>query len=653
MNQCITAIRLLAVLVTIGASLNAAEAVHVRSHDRELVVTDPGTGERFYPRWAQFPAAPTEYRKVLLAITYRCPDGKRCGEWDYIDNVYLTRTGGMAGKAHRFELARMISPYGWQFDSSWYFTWKTDITDFGFLLHDSCEITFRHSGYESNTDRGWLVSLDFELTEGRPPQQVLAVDTLWHGSFMYGDRSQPIESLVQSRTIAHPKAKVARVRLLQTGHGMDATENCAEFCSKWRQLLLDDSLVAQDQLWKVCGDNPVYPQAGTWIFDRANWCPGDVVEPSIHSIPIKPGKRHQLRMQMEPYQAAEPSANWSISGYVFYCTKPLLKRDLAIEEILVPSSDQRFARLNPQCQHLLLRISNNGSEPITRFQVRHFLQGTAQQSTTIAADAPLHLNRHTWNGVLAPGERMDLPLQSSLPMTDTSLVVISDINGRPDEQSADNVMVIAPPTGMPIYRSPLILQLKTNRAPLDNLITLADADGKTVHQLQPTAADTNRLYCDTLNFSPGCYSLRTADTAGDGLGFWFNAEAGYGYVRLLDGDGRLLKGFSPDFGSSLMHSFSVTGDDSRTSPHDSALQVIVFPPRNFGTFDLDLFASWPTDLTIEIISDSGRTVFLEQLSQVDQLTKSLDITAQPDGVYFVRIQTAGETIVRRIRVKRS
>jgi len=23
-----------------------------------------------------------------------------------------------------------------------------------------------------------------------------------------------------------------------------------------------------------CADNPLYPQGGTWIYDRAGWCPG-------------------------------------------------------------------------------------------------------------------------------------------------------------------------------------------------------------------------------------------------------------------------------------------------------------------------------------------------------------------------------------------
>ena len=35
----------------------------------------------------------------------------------------------------------------------------------------------------------------------------------------------------------------------------------------------------EQHLWRPdCGQNPVYPQAGTWYFPRGGWCPGDVVQ---------------------------------------------------------------------------------------------------------------------------------------------------------------------------------------------------------------------------------------------------------------------------------------------------------------------------------------------------------------------------------------
>ena len=37
---------------------------------------------------------------------------------------------------------------------------------------------------------------------------------------------------------------------------------------------------------------PLYPQGGIWIFDRANWCPGDKININKHDVTnfINPGE---------------------------------------------------------------------------------------------------------------------------------------------------------------------------------------------------------------------------------------------------------------------------------------------------------------------------------------------------------------------------
>jgi len=171
----------------------------------------------------------TEYRKVVLYVTYRCPQGLHCGEWDYIDAVQLRRIGSANAASQTIEIARLISPYGWKFDSTWSFTWHVDVTDFAFLLHDSIEVEFKHTGYESDNDRGWLVTLDFEMTEGRPAIQFYHMDTLWCGSFPYGDTNQSIETLLHKISVNTDSTSLIRFRIQQTGHGMDDSANCAEF----------------------------------------------------------------------------------------------------------------------------------------------------------------------------------------------------------------------------------------------------------------------------------------------------------------------------------------------------------------------------------------------------------------------------------------
>ena len=41
---------------------------------------------------------------------------------------------------------------------------------------------------------------------------------------------------------------------------------------------VNGNLVGGNPIWKDdCGFNAIWPQGGTWIFDRANWCPGEAV----------------------------------------------------------------------------------------------------------------------------------------------------------------------------------------------------------------------------------------------------------------------------------------------------------------------------------------------------------------------------------------
>ena len=62
--------------------------------------------------------------------------------------------------------------------------------------------------------------------------------------------------------------------------------NCAEFC---RALLLaiNRQHLARGNtfLWRDdCGKNEVYPQTGTWVYNRGNWCPGAVVRRIVQPL---------------------------------------------------------------------------------------------------------------------------------------------------------------------------------------------------------------------------------------------------------------------------------------------------------------------------------------------------------------------------------
>ncbi|MCY7362254.1 MAG: peptide-N-glycosidase, partial [Ignavibacteria bacterium] len=334
-------------------SLNG-DTINIYSHYKSKVITDPSKGFNSYKSPVLFPSAEIKFRKAILRITYQCPDSQRCGEWDYIDYIYLKKINSSDNKdTARIEIARMISPYGSRFTPDWKFEWKTHITDFAFMLHDSAEVEFIHTGYESNTDRGWLVTIKFEFTEGPPVMETVGFEKLWDGIFPYGERNDDIENYLKPVTFGNKYgADIVRLRILQTGHGMDDFENCAEFCSKYREIYLDDELKDRKQIWRECGDNPLYPQAGTWIYDRAGWCPGAIVNSDIYDFNINDSSEHTLDINMEKYiNPNKPTANYVFSSYLFYYKKPELANDLSILEVISPSNEDVYSRDNPVCMN--------------------------------------------------------------------------------------------------------------------------------------------------------------------------------------------------------------------------------------------------------------------------------------------------------------
>ncbi len=645
MKSCIVAA---AILISLTASTSLAangDVRHVISHDRVKVVTDPSKGSNAYRQWAVFPAAPIQHRRAILWITYACPDSLRCGEWDYIDNIWLRRIGGQGQVSRDIEIARMISPYGWRFGPDWRFTWHIDITDFGFLLRDSVEVEFNHTGYESNTDRGWLITLDFELTEGRPAIEILGMDTLWSGSIPFGDSTRPIEEILAPREFVNRVgADFVRLRITQTGHGMDDAENCAEFCSKYRRVIFDGKEIDKRQLWRECGDNPLYPQAGTWIFDRANWCPGAVVYPDVYDLPVAIDGRHVIDIEMEPYiNRSKPTTNYFLHSYLFYCAKPWAFHDVSLEEILAPSERDEYSRFNPICSQQRIRVKNSGREPVTKLSIRYGWESA-------------HLSSMIWEGRIESQQTEVITLPAEIPRrfeTMPFFVEIVQPSDQVDEYPFDNrresVAVRAP-----VYNADIVLSLRTNADTAQTSVVINDHFGRPVFEKPAASLEVNTLYEDTIQLQEGCYELVVADTMGDGLDFWFNPEGGFGYVRLLSTTGQLLKAFPSDFGSELRHSFRVANTGMTEIAPDSLLPLVnLFPIRNPGKFNVDLFFNSPRPVVLKVLNaDSSRIVLENSYADIKEAFLPLDISSEPDGFYVLHVIADGRTIAKRFRVRR-
>ena len=110
----------------------------------------------------------------------------------------------------------------------------------------------------------------------------------------------------------------------------------------------NNEVVHDKDLWKNCGDNPLYPQGGTWIFDRALWCPGDLQQPDVIDVMPLPGT-NTFNINMEPYIAeANIQAKEDITACLIQYAAPTNSNDVAIESIITPNSRPLYNRSNPK-----------------------------------------------------------------------------------------------------------------------------------------------------------------------------------------------------------------------------------------------------------------------------------------------------------------
>ena len=77
----------------------------------------------------------------------------------------------------------------------------------------------------------------------------------------------------------------AMLKMTTTGHGFDNNASAAEFKPIDYFVKVDGTLLIHNTIGiQDCGENPIYPQGGTWIYDRANWCPGKRAQAFEHDI---------------------------------------------------------------------------------------------------------------------------------------------------------------------------------------------------------------------------------------------------------------------------------------------------------------------------------------------------------------------------------
>lgn len=534
---------------------------------------------------------------------------------------------------NNYELGRFISPYAINFPKTFQYDYVYDVTDFSSLLHDSAEIRIEYQGYSY----GFTATWDFIFVEGTPAREAYKVMNIYNGGFNYGNPNNSIENQLTAKNIeVDDLAKSVKIRVLITGHGAEGSENCAEFCAKNYYLKLNGTQFAQQRVWKDdCGLNALFPQPGTWIYDRANWCPGELVRPFDYEMKtMTAGGTYSFDMDMEPF-IASGNASYNLAVQVFFYKDFAFETDAALDDIIAPTKDFWHSRYNPICDNGEVRIKNTGASNLTSATIKIKVGSAPEQS-------------YNWTGNLAFGETANVKLPwikwPAIVSDKTFTARVEAPNGAADQNTwndSKKVDIDIPPT-LPLR---FIVQTTTNNRPTQNSYTIKNDHGVVFKDRQFTSANT--LHRDTIELGHGCYTFTFNDAMKNGLSFFAAPNDGSGAVRIVGIPFRMLKDFNADFGTSHTFHFRAGSTVGMEETIDRISDIKIYPQP--ATEELMIENTQLVFTKASLLSIDGKVV--QTYSEYDLADNKLKLDATLTGVYLLQlIDSLGNTYVKKVVV---
>ncbi len=510
----------------------------------------------------QFPDDGKRYAKIIMVRTLKCDsattqDQYPCGEWDYTTNtlVYVPRFPGDTIK-EIYELENFVTPYGKRLDlngdAGWSFIY--DVTDYAPLLKGTVDIS---SGNQQE-----LLDMKFYFIEGTPPRDVIGIENIYPwGMYKYGDLSDG-KIFKYKDIVLRSDAKGYKLKARITGHREVGAYACCEWNCKSHKYTWGNNefreVIAYWTVWKECGRNPVFPQGGTWQFNRGGWCPGSSAQTFEFDISDKfnPGDTiTNFYYEIEPYSnPVEKQGDFVESHQIIYYGPPNFSNDATIDEIVVPNAYEGYRRDNPNCGSPRVIIKNAGSNLLQSLKITYGLaNGTKSE--------------YIWHGQLRFLETQEvyLPAPDWKGMEDnpTFTVTVSEPNTMNDDNELNNSLSsrVTVPETLP---GKFILHIESNnlKRAQENAWTIFDGNGK-IYFSRPELQDST-IYNDEISLENGCYTFLMTDKQKDGMIQHWWERNGHpdrigisGKIKILSIEGDTLKTLPADFGTELRYTFKI------------------------------------------------------------------------------------------------
>ena len=551
------------------------------------------------------------------------------------------------------EIFRYITPYGNGLSLGEGVTWVMDLSDFIHILSGKVYIHAPCGGWGDQYNQNVMEDLEltFDIIEGTPPRNPINMTKLWdYNGVIYDNK---IESkLTPYEFNFSSEEKNAVLRITQTGHGFGATaDNCSEFCDKESYVSVNGTRRFTRNIWRECGDNPIYPQGGTWIYDRSNWCPGAEVGFLDYDISpfIKQNELNVIDYDMEPYNLVVTGSgshpNWVIRGFLYTYGEANFQKDARLTRIITPSSNPMNNRSNPMIGGANIEIQNTGKNQINEITVKYgndpnnLSEYTAKLENPISLmeKAEVYLPFNNWYNPNSP---------------DIFYVEIIKVDGEADEYSPNNKGQEKFIKQLPEAPNSFVVEFTGNNSNVLGISSpytyfITDKNNQIVFNKQQTV--NNQVTRDTLNLEDGPFTFVIQNPYGFGMGFWAYAQ-NYGLknaqLKIADGN-NLIKNFPYDWGNYFVWSFEVKQQIKLMS--DAANNKVLFGDVNVGEKQIKEVKIFPansrgleiTDIKLPLSSTKKFTIIEEKstatpdprkLTEKDTITLKIEFEPLSKGI---------------------
>lgn len=563
-----------------------------------------------------------------------------------LDSAFYNHDLNWYSNTVKYEIGRSISPYGINLNLGNGRTRIHDLTDYYSLLQDTVDLEV--GGTQEIQD------VKFAFIKGDPPAEVNRIGQPWGkgwNQYRYSAIASDAVLAPQTITLASGTDQV-KFRAYVSGHG--GAENsgpnfpngCCEFMYNDHFFKSNGNTIYPFRIQRSdCGLNPIYPQGGTWVYDREGWCPGDIIiGHDYNATQSIAGGAINLDYNISAIPAGGGNVGngvYDVGLQVIEYKTPGRNNDAELYDVIKPSDAFALSRVNPICHTPQVVIRNAGKNPLTAAVIKYKVSGGAEQT----------LN---WTGNLKflDTALVTLPISTlDFWVGDQSnkfIATIAGANGGTDEYAGNDMATTFYniPDILPVQR--IVVRLKTNARPLENTLRIKDSDGNTV--LEKTGMSANTQYNDTLFLPTGCFTLVLDDEGNNGLSWWAATAQGTGTLEITDAaTGTTIKAFESDFGAQVFYAFT-TVFGLNIADVDLDKNAAVYPNPNNGSFTVQL-QGFNGKVDLELTNIVGQSVWQQQMNCMGSMVKRNFTTKLPAGVYLLRMSSGNAKTVKKLVIQ--